>query len=372
MMKRVRSIDGYALYELATRDLNRLVDHDYQAGNILIYRLPEKARLGRELGRASDLVTAEKFLASLAASPSVFPLEGRTAADTFTIDSLTAGSPAVDSSAVDPLAATSLATDYAQALREKDQALLELKTHYETLRASELEAHNEAIRQLEDSVDALKGDLAEKDARITQLSLATLQGDLQREELMSELIESASQSPALSVMDELDELRAHSVGTQNELRALQAAYADLEGTNVVLLAEKNTLEIELNTALKNNAAAQRTGAGVDVGAAGAGVQNAGSPFTQSSDDNKELVLTNESGNTIHIYHEFPTPPQRSPQSRLLTQSGYIGLILAIIAAAAYIAYLNSLLGAIQSSGVDIQPYSEALIERIRTLLPFNN
>jgi hypothetical protein len=370
MMKRVRSIDGYALYELAARDLNRLVDHDYQAGNILIYRLPEKARIGRELGRASDLATAEKFLVSLAASPSVFPLEGRAAADTFTTDFLTVDSPAVDPLAADSLAAGSPAvgfpaTDYTQALREKDQALLELKTHYETLRASELEAHDEAIRQLEDSVDALKGDLAEKDARITQLSLATLQGDLQREELMSELIESASQSSALSVMDELDELRAHSVGTQNELRALQAAYADLEGTNVVLLAEKSTLEIELSTALKNNAAAQRTGAGVDA-------QDAGSPFTQSSDDNKELVLTNESGNTIHIYHEFPTPPQRSLQSRLLTQSGYIGLILVIIAAAAYIAYLNSLLGAIQSSGVDIQPYSEALIERIRALLPFNN
>jgi hypothetical protein len=414
MMRRIENSEGYVLYELTARDLGSLVGHDYQAGNILIYRPFEKARLGRELGRASDLKAAKAFLASCGASPAVFPLEGQPpvgqmgarepaaregaagqmgagegagepvagqiaeegAAGQMGAGQPTAGQPVTRSIIEEQTATDDLAIDFTQALRDKDRALLELKTHYEALMAAEAQATDEATLHLSATIEALKQNLAEKDARITQLSLATLQGDLQREELMNELIEATAQSPALEAIEELDELRTHSTDVQNELKSLRAAYADLEGTNLVLLAEKSTLEIELATALRDNASLRGSGdgaravstLGMSTGADGE-ADRTGS-FAQSSDSAKELVLADEAGSTIHIYHEFPTLPKRSLWHKTLTRSRYIGLALAAVLAVAYIAYLNSVLGAIQSAGIDIHSYSEAVIAHLRELLGF--
>jgi hypothetical protein len=371
-MRRVKNSEGYSLYELTERDLSSLVNHDYQVGNILIYRPSEKARIGRELGRASDLKAAETFLASRNASSPVFPLEEQPPVEQAIEERLTAEQLALRPIAAEHPATDTLITDYAQVLRDKDQALLDMKAHYETLMATEAQAADEVTRHLSAIIEALKQDATEKDARITQLSLATLQGDLQREELMNELIEAAAQPVALEVIEELDELRVHSLDTQNELKTLRAAYADLEGTNLVLLAEKNTLEIELAAALRG------TGLGtqrVDASEAKAVIQTSAetstlNSFTQSSDNAKELVLADASGSTIHIYHEFPALPKRSLRHRILAQSRYVSLALAAILAVAYIAYLNSVLGAIQSAGIDIQPYSEAVIARLRELAGF--
>jgi hypothetical protein len=360
------------------------VSHDYQAGNILIYRPFEKARIGRELGRASDLKAAETFLASRAAASLVFPLEEQPATGQVEEERMTAGQDAERQSATqqpaigqptpeEQPATDGLITGYTQALRDKDRALSEMKAHYETLIAAEAKAADEAAQHLSTVIEALKQDVTEKDARITQLSLATLQGDLQREELMNELIEATAQPLALEAIEELDELRSHSADAQNELRVLKASYADLEGTNLVLLAEKGTLEIELAAALRDNAALR--GAKADARMTGTleaetrtGI--AADSFTRSSNNAKELVLADASGSTIHIYHEFPALPKRSLRHKVLAQSRYISLALVAVLVIAYIAYLNSVLGAIQSAGIDIQPYSEAVIARLRELVGF--
>jgi hypothetical protein len=374
-MRRVKTSKGYSLYELTERDLGSLVNHDYQVGNILIYRPYEKARIGRELGRASDFEAAERFLADRSASSLIFPLEEpppaeHTAERHITTeqaieDQPTPGNSPAHTPTTEQLVTSALTTDYAQALRDKDQALSEMKAHYEALVATEAQASDEIIRHLSAALESLKQDAAEKDTRITQLSLAMLQGDLQREELMNELIEATAQPPALEAIEELDELRAHAASAQIELKVLKAAYADLEGTNLVLLAEKSTLEIELAAALRrigsSMQAAHNEGAGAQVG-------GAASSFTQSSDSDKELVLADASGSTIHIYHEFPALPKRSLRHRILTQSRYISLVAVAIIAVAYIAYLNSVLGAIQSDGIDIQTYSETVIGRLRALV----
>jgi len=328
-MKQVKGVDtkGYRLYELTERDLAYLVDHNYHAGNILIFSPDTKAKLGREIGRANNLNAAEQYLASLSENP-MAPLVPATA-----------GAP-----------------------QEKDGILSELVGRYEKLHREEIGQYEMRIEGLIRENEELQKSNAEKSKRVEELSFLSLQNDIEREELLNDLKE-VSNTTAIKALEELDNLRIRIVELETHLAFEKNKYASLDSAAVLLSAENSVLEHELKEAYELIRTTRE--AGTDMGAAA----RAGT-FTATSENEQELILTNASGGVIHIYHEFPPIPKQSIRKRLFSQARHAAIVVVGILLVAYIFYLNSLIASMQASGIDVASYSQALLERIRSLLGF--
>jgi len=338
-MKQVKGVDtkGYCLYELTERDLAYLVDHNYHAGNILIFSPNTKAKLGKEIGRANNMNAAEQYLASLSENP-IAPLTG--------------------------------------AVQEKDGILSELVSRYEKLHREEIGQYEMRIEGLIRENEELQRSNAEKSKRVEELSFLSLQNDIEREELLNDLKE-VSNTNAVKAMEELDNLRIRIVELETQIFFEKNKCANLDNTAVLLSAENSVLENELKEAYRllessrEDDTGTRTGAGAGAGAGAAtGTSTGTNAFTATSKNEKELVLTNSSGGVIHIYHEFPPVPRQSVRKRLFSQARHAAIVITGILLVAYIVYLNSLIASMQASGVDVAGYSSALLERIRSLFGF--
>ena len=314
-MKQVKGIDtkGYSLYEVTERDLAFLVDHAYHVGNILIFNSPANAKLGREIGRANNLKAAEEFLAQ-------------------------SGSVAIDQRGLAPGAS-----------RGKDSALSEVVERYEGLRSEDARHYEKRITGLIRENEELRESNTEKSQRIHELSFLSLQNDIQREELINDLKE-ASNMAAVKAVVELDELRVRIVELEAQLATEKNERVGLENATVLLSAEKSVLEHELLQAQALLDAYKDQGA-----------------FKTASDDETELILTNSSGSVIHIYHEFPPAPKQSISRKLFSHARRATFIIIGFLVVAYIFYLTSVLDTMRASGVDVQTYSDAVLDGIRKL-----
>jgi len=332
-MKQVKGVDtkGYCLYELTERDLAYLVDHSYDAGNILIFSPNTKAKLGREIGRANNLNAAEQYLASLSAEQHLasIPVEQH----------LTSIS---ERSKVPPTSPT----------QEKDGALPELVSRYEKLHREEIGQYEVRIEGLIRENEELQRSIAEKTKRVEELSFLTLQNDIEREEMLSDLKEISSSS-AIKALEEIDDLRIRVVELETQLSFERNKCANLDSAAVLLSAENSILENEVKEAYRLLEASRKADA-----------------FTTESKNDKELVLTNSSGGVIHIYHEFPPIPRQSIRKRLFSQARHVAIVITGILLIAYIFYLSSLVASIEASGIDVSSYSHALLEKIRSLFGF--
>jgi len=332
-MKQVKGVDtkGYSLYELTERDLAYLVDHNYHAGNILIFNPSTKVKLGREIGRANNLDAAEQYLASLSAEQYLVPLPE---------------SPKM------PLSGTML---------EKDGALSEMVSRYEKLRRDEIGQYEARIEGLIRENEELQKSNAEKTRRVEELSFLSLQNDIEREEMLNDLKE-VSSSSTIKALEELDDLRVRIVELETRLAFEKNKCANLDSAAVLLSAENSILESEIKEAYRLLETSRLAGASTDR-QTGAGTGT----FTAASKNEKELILTNASGGVIHIYHEFPPIPRQSIRKRLFSQARHATIVIIGILLVAYIFYLSSLIASMQASGVDVASYSSALLDRIKSL-----
>ena len=416
-MKQVKGVDtkGYCLYELTERDLAYLVDHNYHAGNILIFNPSTKVKLGREIGRANNLDAAEQYLASLSAGQHpVSLLAGQQ------LTSLSTGQHPALLSAEQypaPLSAEqhraplsagqypaslseSPKAPLANAVQEKDGALSELVSRYERLRRDEIVQYEARIEELIRENEELQKSNAEKTKRVDELSFLSLQNDIEREEMLNDLKE-VSSSPAIKALEELDDLRVRIVELETRLAFEKNKCANLDSAAVLLSAENSILENEVKEAHRlleasrgagagagaggqtgagagtgvsaGAGAGGQTGAGAGAAGVGAGGQTGGTgtgAFTAASKNEKELVLTNASGGVIHIYHEFPPIPKQSMRKRLFSQARHVVIVVIGILLIAYIFYLSSLIASMEASGVDVASYSQAMLERIKSLFGF--
>ena len=335
-MKQVKGIDAkdYCLYELTERDLTYLVDHDYHIGNILIFGPNNKAKLGREIGRANNLKAAEEFLASLAEKSIGFPLENE--------PTLAGGTPSPASSSTSPTGGT-------PSLISSNPSLIE---QYEELRGEGVRQYEKRIEELTIEVVTLQKANAEKSKRVDELSFLSLQNDIQREELINDLKEVSNVSAVKAVV-ELDELRVKIIELETQLDFEKNACTGLESTIVLLSAEKSVLEHELNEAQKQ-------------------LDNSRKPnsFNTATENEQELILTNSSGGVIHIYHEFPPIPKHSIGKRLFSRARLAFFVIMGTLVVAYIFYLNSVLDTMRASGIDVSAYSDAVLGGIRSLFGF--
>jgi hypothetical protein len=191
----------------------------------------------------------------------------------------------------------------------------------------------------------------------------------------------------LDAIAELDELRVETLTLRKGLSSAEGRCAELESANVLLAAEQTTLLCELD------AVQQALDAGNRLQGFGGQLSTAGDPGSdtyrpgsgascqppgtaspspdlgwQSQDSEQELVLTNPKGDVIHIYHEFPEIPRSSLRRKLFSRARQLLFILTGMAVAAYVFYLNSVLDTMKASGVDIAPYSKAVLDAL--LKPF--
>ena len=231
---------------------------------------------------------------------------------------------------------------------------------HEVGRANNLKAAQEfltslAEKGLEELIhknQELQVSLAEKSKRINELSFLTLQNDIQREELINDLREISNTDP-VKALAELDSLKIRILELETLLTAEKDARDSFESETLLLSAEKNLLEQEL----KETQTLLRT-------------PQKANPFKPASNDDKELVLTNSSGGVIRIYHEFSPLPKSSMRKKLFSQGRRVIFVLVGIAVVTYIFYLTSVLESMRASGVDVQMYSDAVLERIRNLFGF--
>ncbi|MCL1847567.1 MAG: hypothetical protein FWF91_06325 [Coriobacteriia bacterium] len=234
------------------------------------------------------------------------------------------------------------------------------KLGHEIGRANNLKAAQEfltslAERGIEDLVcknQELQVSLAEKSKRINELSFLTLQNDIQREELINDLREISNTDP-VKALAELDSLKVRILELETQLTAEKDARDSFESETLLLSAEKSLLEQELIETQTLLRAPQKADS-----------------FKPASNDDKELVLTNSSGGVIRIYHEFSPLPKSSIRKKLFSQSRRVIFVLVGIVVLTYIFYLTSVLETMRASGVDVQLYSDAVLERIRSLFGF--
>ena len=352
-MKQVKGIDarGYCLYELTERDLSFLVDHDYHVGNILIFSSNNKARLGREVGRANNLKAAEEFLSSLSEKSISFPLEGEASSSPADAVSRERGATLQERGAT--------LQERGVVLLDKDEALFKQLDKLEGLRNEDVRRYERKIEELTLENEEFQKSLAEKSKRINELSFLSLQNDIQREELINDLKEVSNISTVKTVI-ELDELRIKIVELETQLVFEKDRSANLESSAVLLSAEKSVLEHELEEGQKQLEEAQRQlGASPKAG-----------DFQAASETEQELILTNSSGGVIHIYHEFPPIPKHSIGRRLFSQARLVFFVIIGILAVAYIFYLSSVLETMRASGIDVSNYSDAVLNEIRSLFGF--
>ena len=378
-MRPVKGIDskGYRLYELTEQDLNYLINHEYQVGNILVFSTSEKPRIGKEIGRANTLQAAKSFLADLEQLDLSFPLwvpkdvECVRCASDGLGDSLGIGlgdslGIGLGDSRID-VRTEGLGNWAGDGPGESPIDSLVGSPSGWIARPSDSPALQAWAAQLVRENEALRTELAEKTQRVEELSFRSLQDDLRHQELMQSLTGNNSEA-VLKAVAELDELRVEALTLRKGLGIAEGRCAELDDANVLLTAERTTLLCELDAVQKALDSGNRhQSPDADNWHPLANNQHPNLGW-QSRDGEQELVLTNPNGDVIHIYHEFPEIPRSSLRRKLFSRTRQLLFILTGMAVVAYIFYLNSVLDTMKASGIDVALYSKAVMDAL--LKPF--